>query len=292
MDARHGEVTVMRTGSIPFLLLVVGAAFGWAVDVSAQGVLIDPAAQFEVGIEAYDKGVELLADQPDRARRAFREAARHLESVAAAGIQNGYLEYNLGNCYLQSGDVGRAILHYRRAQRLIPGDPLLDANLREARSRRVTKIEPEGRSELLRGIFFLHFDTSLANRKRAAIVAFVLIWVLLIARCWWRRRWLSVTAGVAAFLTVSLTASVWWQERQDARHPDGVVTAMDVTAYKGPGTGYQRQFEQPLQPGVEFSLRSRRGDWWNVELPDGHSAWIHAQQAALVPLEAAAQAPA
>ena len=44
---------------------------------------------------------------------------------------------------------------------------------------------------------------------------------------------------------------------------------MDVAAYKGPGTGYQRKFEQPLQPGVEFTLRGRRGGWWNVELPDG-----------------------
>ena len=54
---------------------------------------------------------------------------------------------------------------------------------------------------------------------------------------------------------------------------------MDVTVYKGPGTGYQRQFEEPLQPGVEFVLREQRGGWWNVELADGKGGWIEAAAA-------------
>ena len=66
----------------------------------------------------------------------------------------------------------------------------------------------------------------------------------------------------------------------------GPVTGMHVAIYKGPDTGYQRQFEQPLQPGVEFTLRDRtQSGWWKVELPDGKSGWIDAGLAELVPYQ-------
>jgi hypothetical protein len=52
--------------------------------------------------------------------------------------------------------------------------------------------------------------------------------------------------------------------------------------YKGPGREYQRQFTQPLQPGVEFTLRGWRGDWWRIELADGNSGWIERTRAELI----------
>ena len=62
---------------------------------------------------------------------------------------------------------------------------------------------------------------------------------------------------------------------------------MDVVVYKGPGTTYQRQFEQPLQPGVEFTLRQRRGAWCKVELPDGKSGWIETTEVQIIPKKSA-----
>lgn len=203
--------------------------------------------------------------------------------MIAAGIRNGRLEFNLGNALLQAGDLGRAILHYRRAERLIPGDPYLADNLSLARSRRLISIPPARSTRLLHSVFFWHYDTAAASRARLALVAYVLLWGLLTARCFARRRWLLVAAvacGVlAAGLGVSAGVTNWAQERA----PEGVVLEMDVPVYKGPGAGYQRQFEQALQPGVEFVLRERRGDWWRVELPDGKHGWIGSTTAELVP---------
>ncbi len=75
-------------------------------------------------------------------------------------------------------------------------------------------------------------------------------------------------------------ATTRWIERHT---PAGVVTGMDVVAYKGPGTGYTRQFAQPLQPGVEFRLaEARPSGWWRIRLPDGKTGWIEAGAADLV----------
>ncbi len=250
---------------------------------AAQSLLTDPRGEFEQALAEFDQAQEIQADKPDGARRLFRSAAGRLENIAAAGVVNGQLEYNLGNCYLQAGDVGRAILHYRRAQRLTPGDPLLSENLRAARSRCLTSIRPTRRSALFRAVFFLHYDTSVADRARAAIVLYVAVWVWLALRNFIWRRGVTVSAIVCVVIALSLAVSVAMDRWSDRNAPAGVITAMDVAAYKGPGTGYQRQFEQPLQPGVEFTLQGRRSGWWNIELPDGKSGWIGADNAELIP---------
>ena len=144
-----------------------------AVTASAAPSTGDLKSDFARALADFDRAQELQDRQPDRARQLYRSAAQRFKSLVSAGIVNGRLEYNLGNCYLQAGDVGKAILHYRRAARLIPKDPLLADNLAEARSRRLTSIQPTHRRDVLRSIFFWHYDTSLPGRSKAAVVLYV-----------------------------------------------------------------------------------------------------------------------
>ncbi|MHC4698891.1 MAG: SH3 domain-containing protein [Planctomycetota bacterium] len=247
--------------------------------------------QFRLALTDFDRAQEIQTEQPDRARQLFRSAAQRFESIAASGIANGRLEYNLGNCYLQAGDVGRAILHYRRAERLIPRDPPLADNLAEARSRCLTTLQPTRRSALLKNVFFWHYETSMSGRWQAAIACYVAFWVLLAIRSIATHygtglrvggRTLGVSATVAAVLASALAGSVGAQRSSDRRAPEGVITTMDVAVYKGPGTTYQRQFEQPLQAGVEFTLLEDRAGWWNIRLADGKNGWIDASTGDLI----------
>lgn len=219
---------------------------------------------------------------PQRARQLFRSAAQAFEGVVAGGVRNGRLEYNLGNCYFQAGDIGQAILHYRRAQHLRPRDALVESNLREAQSRCLTTIRPSPRLALLRGFFFWHYTTSIAERLYAAVVLWVAAWVMLLLRQFAPWRWAVGTALVTGLGCAAALGSVGVSRWQERHATPGVVLASDVTAHKGPGKSYQRQFEQPLQPGVEFRLRDSRAEWWNVELADGNRGWIQANQGELV----------
>jgi len=239
-------------------------------------------AEFDRAMSDYDEALAIREADPDRARALYRASAQRLSSMVASGVTNGRLEYDLGNCYLQAGDLGLAVLHYRRAQRLAPRDPLLLDNLREARSRCVTHIEPTRRSTVLHGVFFWHFATTQAARLLTGLIAYGVFWALLALRVLLRRRWLTAAASVSLVLTLLLGGSVGMDAWCDRNAPAGVVTAMDVVVSKGPGPGHQRQFEQPLQPGVEFTLRERRAGWWRIELPDGKSGWIEASAADLV----------
>jgi len=267
-------------------LATVAAA---ALPVQAAPTSAELQNEFEKALGDFDEAQRIQNEQPDRARQLFRAAEQRFSSIAAAGVENGYLEFNIGNCHLQSGDVGQAILHYRRAQRLIPRDPLLADNLAVARSRCLTPIEPTRRSEFLKSVFFWHHQTAATSRFRVGLVLYFAVWVLLSVRSLFRRRWITVSTIICAIVAGACGTSMAVQRWSDRNTPEAVVISMDVVVYKGPGTGYQRQFEQPLQPGVECSVRERRGTWWNIELADGNSGWIEANRAELVGEEALAQ---
>jgi len=82
----------------------------------------DTAGVFIDAIRAYQAG-------------DYQTAAKKFQAVAASGVKNSDLFYNLGNAYLKSGDLGRAVLWYERAGRLSPNDPDLKFNLAHARTR-------------------------------------------------------------------------------------------------------------------------------------------------------------
>ncbi len=274
---RYGQNTVRCISC-----LVLSSAF-ISASVHAQPLRVDARKDFDTALALFDEAQLLQGDLPDRALQLFRSAAQRFESVVAGGIVNGRLEYNLGNCYLQAGDMGRAILHYRRAERMIPGDELLAANLAEARRRCLTHIPRARSSAFLRSVFFWHHQTSYGGRIRTALIAFAMIWVCLILRVFLRHRGVALASVLFAVVAASSGISAATTRWSDRNAPNGVITAMDVIVYKGPGGGYQRQFEQPLQPGVEFVVREQRGDYRKIELPDGKSGWVEAGAVEMIP---------
>ena len=146
MDQSYREIDAMSYSTAIWLITVAGSLAPTQKTITLQTV--DATQEFAEAMAEFDRGLEVQASNRHSAQQLFRSAAERLKSVAETGVINGYLEYNLGNCFLQSGDIGRAILHYRRAERLIPGDARLEDNLKEARSRRLTSIQPRRRSAL------------------------------------------------------------------------------------------------------------------------------------------------
>ncbi|WP_246293810.1 BatD family protein [Desulfobacter latus] len=73
----------------------------------------------------------------------YAAAAARFESIVKTRVNNPDLFYNIGNAYLKSKDLGRAILWYERARKLAPSDPDLKFNLAYAQSLLKDKKEPK-----------------------------------------------------------------------------------------------------------------------------------------------------
>ncbi len=228
---------------------------------------------------SFDQGTQLARQNPAAAADAFRRAAAGYQSIIDAGVHNGYLYYNLGNAHLQLNDVGRAIVNYRRAERFIPGDARLRANLTYARSLRKNQIEQPALGALSRSLLFWHHQTPLRWRFAGLLAVYALFWAVLIVRTFVRRGGFRFVLVPLALLGLALAASVsasWAAARGEQA---GVVVADEVIVRKGNGEGYEPRFEQPLWPGVEFDIVEERADWLHIKLPDAREGWIRSADA-------------
>jgi len=66
---------------------------------------------------------EVSASDPESAKKLYESSILRFERIVRdGGIHNGKLYYNIGNAYFRAGNLGRAILNYKKAQTYIPND--------------------------------------------------------------------------------------------------------------------------------------------------------------------------
>lgn len=249
---------------------------------------LDEQTRLEIATLAqqkFDKGMSTVATDPEQAEHLFLESASGYQQLVDLGIQNGELFFNLGNARVQSGENGHGIGSLLDAQRLLPGDPRVLANLAHARSLVSSAGSPSAVARPLDRIAASWSGspwTSHGNRLGCGIILWAVLWLTLaagIATGWSRRiRWRGLIGAVAALVfVVSATLAIdFARARMD---PLGVVVRDGVIARKGNGDGFAAAFTDPLKQGVEFALVEARPGWYRIELADGQSGWVKVSDA-------------
>ena len=263
--------------------LTIGLVLAFAGRVAGEASPEDVSDLFSKAKEHFRAGNELAETDPEAAREAFARAAARFERLADEyGIRTGPLYYNVGNCHFRMGDVGRAILNYRRALDLTPNDPNLRRNLAYARARRIDRIPEPERTRLLKTVLFWHYDPALRTRWLVFLWAYLIVWTAAAVRI------VRPVPGIRAVLAIAVAAcalfggSVAWELVARQRERPGVVLAGEVVARKGDSTSYEPAFAEPLHAGTEFVVAEDRGDWLEVSLADGRRCWLPAGSVGLV----------
>ena len=218
---------------------------------------------------------------PAAQQQLYEQAAlTYQKIIEAGGIRNARLYYDLGNAYLLKGDVGKAIVNYRRAERLDDGDANIQKNLAFARSRRLDRIAVKTEQQVLGTLLFWHYDLATRTRFLGACLSFAVLCLSLTALVWRGRRTAAVgVAVVAGVLWLLLAGSVAVETRQQAGKVSGVITAGQVVARQGDGPNYPESFKAPLHAGTEFELIEARPHWLHIRLGDGSEGWIPGETA-------------
>ena len=292
--------THLTVRAAALLLLGVGLVVPAAAQPAAASAtwLAEAEQHFAAGNQLAGEG------RSKQAQEQFRAALLRYERVAEAqGRSNGFLLYNIGNTYLRLGDLGRAVLHYREAQRFIPADPNLRQSLSHARSLRRDQITAEAGGSVLRLVFFWHFTLPLRVRVALFLVAANILWLLALFhrlagepgpfgalqrrlarwRVWprIRRRAGAAVLAIAGVVTVAGGGSVLVELLRP--EPDvAVIVAAEVTARRGDSTAYEPSFTTPLRAGTELRVIEERNDWLHVALADGRRTWLPAPALAVV----------
>ncbi len=202
-------------------------------------------------------------------------ASLYRQAADKGGIQNAKLFYNIGNCYLLSGDVGRAIYNYKCALRLDASDPLVQRNLAVARSKRLDKVDTRIETKVLAKLCFWHYDFPLRTRFYTAAILFAVLMLLFTLKVWLPSVPGFVPAAVVCgVLFVSMAGSVAVEAVYNKTHHQGVIVVGEVVARKGDSEKYEPSFKEPLHSGTEFELLEKRPQWLKVRLTDGSQVWL------------------
>ena len=256
------------------VLLAIGVVSSPAAALSRQ----DAEDDFIQANEMF-RQANSLANQPDEAKKLYAQSALHYEKIINdAGIKNARLYCNLGNAYQLSGDLGKAIVNYRRSENLDAADADIQKNLAFARSRRIDKVQIKTRKRILETLFFWHYDFSIKVRMFLACLFFGLFFLALTVLLWLGKRLprapLAGPAVVSAFLAICLSVSVAIENVHRANELCGVIIVPSVVARQGDGQNYPASFKDPLHSGTEFDVIEHRSGWLHITLSDGSNSWI------------------
>jgi tetratricopeptide (TPR) repeat protein len=224
--------------------------------LTATSFAADPASDFETANRFYAQG-------------KFAEAAAVYESIPAGGRASAALYFNLGNAYFKSGRIGLAIAAYRKAERLAPRDPDIQANLRFARNQ-VSGGDAPRLNPLQRALGRLTVNewTTLA-----AVVAWV--WFILLAVREWKPalrpalRHLTLSAGLLALALAGCTGTALVTHHGQR---SAIVIARESAVKTGPLDDSQNAFT--AKDGAELTVLDERDDWLQVTDARKRIGWV------------------
>ena len=208
------------------------------------------------------------------------EAADIYSRLIKEGVVSGDLHYNLGNIAYREGKIGRAILHYERALRLMPRDSDLRANLSFVRRKIGKSFVSDPLWERVAEKTF--FWTDFVTLKEAFWIFNLLsgiFWLLAGMALLTQRGGLKRTATIAGILWIVFAPSVWLKQRGDEEGGWAIVTASEIGVH--PTFLERDKILQKIPEGSRVRLLAGQefsGEkWWMVGLNGRSRGWVEAE---------------
>jgi hypothetical protein len=249
---------------------MIGLRAPAAVLARILGALALGALFFAVGVLALppNDSSALLADQAAKAfgEGRYQEAAELYQRLIGSGADGADARYDLGNCWLKEGHLGKAILEYRRALRFDPHHGPSLHNIEVARRllpARVAPWQPSPWEGFLQGLPPSWLDWS--------VIGFVLLGnlalgaILLLAPG--RPRRILAGVMIAMFVAAGASGLLWAYSRTvlPTHRPAVVLKAAPV--YSGPQA--EGSPLATLPEGSEVIQVARAGEWTLVLWGEG-----------------------
>ncbi|MDE5621918.1 MAG: tetratricopeptide repeat protein [Alistipes sp.] len=210
----------------------------------------------------------------------FVGAVEAYEQLLDRGLSSAKLYYNLGNAYFKSDRTGKAVLAYRRALRLAPGNEDVRYNLSVAEARTKDDIEqvPEFfLSEWLRGVRQSMSCTAwsiLSLAALAAALALVLLYLLAQRLVWRKAGFYGMLVAVTLFVAATSFAAGGRREMLD--RSQAVVMVSSTAVKSSPDKSATDLFV--LHEGTVLRITEELDGWCEITIADGKKGWLESRK--------------
>lgn len=211
-----------------------------------------------------------------RRKSEFRKTAAMYEALIQRGIESGPIFYNQGNAWYRAGETARAIVSYRQAQRYMPKNPYLSANLQT-----LTDGENPAHRARFAALFFWQNGISYPAKFRSSAVLTVFTFFIALWALFAQKGSLFAVALISGLLTAAmiLSAGIDWLRFEKMKY--GVVCVEQTLLRKGNAERYEPTANAPVLKNTEFTVREQRNTWILIELTTGETGWISRDDACI-----------
>lgn len=252
-----------------FCLLVTGEYFVLAENMSATS--INSLDAFSQANEAYYKN-------------HLDDAAKLYQQLLDSGMVNGHLNYNLGNIAYRLGHMGTAVLHYKKALRLIPRDPDVRANLEFIERKLVDKFVPAWSTTLFSTLFF--WNSYMTTHELLVLLAFISGGMWICGGLLWFVPKSLPRLLFMVLLILSVLFSISTFIKWDFEHRQwGIIEKVEVDVH--PTFLETEKVLFKLHEGTEVEVIDRQSFeqnsiWLQIRLSHGESGWVKEEEVGIL----------
>lgn len=207
----------------------------------------------------------------------YEEAARVYEMLLSEGIKTGSLYYNLGNTYFRLGRMGKAMVNYERAKRLMPDDEDIISNYFFVKSALGVK-DIEQKYRWYEKIYLAIINIfSIKTWFFMASVSFVVLCIVLgigILKYPYRKITAAVSAVIGVIVLLSLIL-FYRSYSEQIGTATGIIISPKAEVRYSPS--YSGVVAFKLQEGMKAQIIRKENDWSYIRLNRESSGWIQSE---------------
>lgn len=223
--------------------------------------------------EFYQKGVDAksIGERESNFEKALKLYMNQQISLKEQGVENGYLLYNIGNCYFNLNQLGEAILYYKQALKLLPQEEKIIQNYEIATKKRISPVDIDSSGKLSETLLFFHFFISEKAKILIMLILSTLILVIFLLYQKVKKNFLKsymILFSLVYFIfLLSLFIDNYYPQREGVFIKDSLV-------YQDAGENYASLVTKPIGTGSTIVVINSKDGWYKVRLNDGRFGYV------------------
>jgi len=244
-------------------------------DTIAETDISDPLTYYHQGVAAQNIG-----EREQAFEKALALYLAQFNAMQQKGQMNGLLCYNIGNCFFNLEQFGEAVFYYRLAQRLLPKNEKISANLETALLKRENPVDVKT-GWVQKTVLFFHYTISTSQRLNILLGAAIfgaVSCILMIIRPHTAFIYTSAIPGIIVFfLMISIGVEYYM--------PNNVgIVARQTDVRRGQGERFAPMTAHPIGVGSSIRVLALENNWYLVKLNDGRKGYIPEEHLKILPI--------